>query len=289
VLLSDVPITVVHQTKVLKTKGSNALVADSGTLNAGGAAVAAFAYQYAVDRTSMGRGSGFSGVTAQTGVTFNWPIRTAKKDYPGWVSDTQSAIPLKYSGTAKHGGVSTYVFTTSMQPKAITDPATLKSLPASLPKATFAQLAGSLGLPATQAGALAQVLPTLPDPVPFNYTYQVDATYWVEPATGIIVDVSEHEVRSLALKVGAALVPVTPVMDITYKSSPAQLAVAAKDANHKAGLVNLAYRTLPLILLIAGLALLALGVLVRATGRRRPVEAPTATVAADSVELISTP
>jgi hypothetical protein len=270
VLIQNAPISLVHTTKVLKTKGSNALVSDAGTLKVSGKALAGFDYRYAVDRTSMGAGSGFDGVVKQTGITFNWPIRTQKHDYPGWVSDTNTAIPLKYTGTAKHGGLSTLVYTTTMKPTLVTDPQTLKELPAALPKATIAQLAGSLGLPAAQLGALQQVLPTLADPVPFSYTYQVDATYWIEPATGIIVDLQEHEVRTLALKVGSDLVPITPVMDISYTSSPTELAASVKDARHKADLVNLAYKTLPLILLVAGIVLLLGGLILAAVRTNRP-------------------
>lgn len=277
VLLQKVPISVTHRTKVLQTKGGNALVADSGSVTAAGSSVGGFDYRYAVDRTDMGRGSGFRGTTAQTGVTFNWPIRTQKHDYPGWVPDTQTTVPLRYAGTTTHGGLSTYVFTTTSQPSPITDPQTLAALPTGLPKATLAQLAAGLGLAPTQLGALQQVLPTLPDPVPFNYTYQVKATYWVEPSTGTIVDLQEQEVRTLALKVGSNLVPVTPVMDISYTSSPAQLASAVSDARHDANLVKLVYTRLPLILLIAGLVLTLLGGLGLAARRRHRSEPPQGT------------
>jgi hypothetical protein len=270
VLLTDVPISLSHRTKVLATKGDNALVSDSGTVTAGGSQVAGFQYRYAVDRTDMGRGSGFAGVVSQSGVTFNFPVRTAKHDYPGWVSDTQSTLPLTYEGTAKRGGLSTYVFRTDGKPAPITDPETLKALPPSLPKATLAKLAAGLGLDAGQLSGLTQALPSLPDPVPFSYTYGVTATYWVEPATGEIVDLQEREIRSVAIKVGGTLVPITPVLDISYTSTPAGLASAVKDARGDARLVNLVYRTLPLILFAVGLVALLAGAAGLLLGRRRP-------------------
>jgi hypothetical protein len=100
------------------------------------------------------------------------------------------------------------------------------------------------------------VLPSLPDPVRFHYTFRTVATYWVEPTTGEIVDLRERDVRSLVVKVNKQLVPVTPVLDMTYTSSPAQLAVAVKQARHDAGQLNLVYRTVPLAALLAGLALM---------------------------------
>ena len=270
VLLTGVPISLSHRTKVLAAHGANALVSDSGTVTAAGSPVAGYQYDYAVDRTSMGRGSGFGGVVAQTGVTFNFPIRLAKHDYPGWIPDTRSTVPLTYQGTASHAGLSTYVFRTSSKPTLITDPEVLKALPASLPKATLIRLAAGLNLPASQLGAVAAAFPSLPDPVPFSYTYQVSATYWVEPATGEIIDLQEQEIRSLALKIGGTLVPITPVLDISYTSTPTGLAAAVHDARHDSRLINLVYSTLPVILLAVGL----LGMLAGACGlllhRRRP-------------------
>ena len=273
VLLTGVPISLSHRTKVLATSGSNALVSDSGTVSAAGSLVAGYQYSYAVDRTSMARGTGFSGsagLVAQTGVTFNFPIRMAKHDYPGWIPDTRSTVPLTYQGTANHAGLSTYVYRTSSQPTLITDPEVLKSLPASLPKATLIRLAAGLNLPASQLGAVAAAFPSLPDPVPFSYTYQVSATYWVEPTTGEIIDLQEHEVRSLALKIGGTLVPITPVLDISYTSTPTGLAAAVHDARHDSRLINLVYWTAPVILLAVGLLGLLAGTCGLLLGRRRP-------------------
>ena len=272
VLLKDVPITVGHHTKVLAAKGSNALVADSGSVLVDGKAVAGFDYQYRVNRTSMDRGTGFAdskGVVTQTGVTFNWPIRTQKHDYPAWISDTQGTTPLRYAGTAKHGGIETYVFKANLAPSPITDPETLKSLPTGLPKATFAALAGSLDLGAGAQGQLQQILPSLPDPVPFAYTYGLAATYWVEPASGEVIDLQERETSTLGIKVGGQVVPVTPVLDISYSASPAQLAASVKTARHDGGLVRLAYVRLPAYLAIGGGALLVLGLGSLLLGRRR--------------------
>jgi hypothetical protein len=273
-LLHHVPVSLTHRTRVLQTNGNDALVADSGTILANGSPVGGFDYRYAVDRTDMNRGSGFADVVKQSGVTFNFPIHTARHDYPGWVPDTQSTVPLSFAGTARHDGLDTYVFTTHSKPTLVTDPETLKALPAALPKATVTALAGTLGLPAGTLGALKQLLPTLPDPVPFSYTFQTVATYWVEPTTGEIVDLRERDVRTLALKVGDQLVPVTPVLDMTYTSSPASLTAAVEQARHDAGQINLIYRTLPLTAFAAGLVLVLGGTSGFLVGRRRRAAAP---------------
>jgi Porin PorA len=269
VLLRNVPITTTHTTKVLETNGSNALISDAGKLLVAGSPVAGFDYRYAVDRTSMDRGSGYKNVVRQSGITFNWPIRTAKRNYVGWVSDTQSTTPLVYAGTAKRGGLSTYMFTATTAPAPLTDPATLKDLPQSLPKATLIALSAGLGLDATKLGALAKALPQLADPVPFSYTYAMTATYWVQPDSGEVVDVQERETRTLAIKIGPDVLPVTPVLDISYASSPAELAASVKDARHDGNLVTRMYVTLPGALGFAGVTLLLVGVIALAVSRRR--------------------
>jgi hypothetical protein len=268
-LITNVPITTTHTTKVLDTKGKNALVSDAGKLKVAGATVGGFDYRYAVNRTTMGRGSGFPNVVRQSGITFNWPIRTAKKNYTGWISDTQGTTPLRYAGTAKRDGLSTYVFTAATKAAPVTDPATLKTLPASMPKATLVALATGLGLSPTILGSLQQILPSLPDPVPFSYSYAMKATYWVEPRTGEVVDLTEHETRTLALKIGPAIVPVTPVVDVTYHAAPGQVAASVKTARHDANLVTLVYKTLPLGLAVGGAALLLVGLVGLALTRRR--------------------
>jgi hypothetical protein len=276
-VLRNVPITVTHRTRVLATKGGNALVSDAKSVQAGGRTVAAVDQRYAVDRTDLTRGSGYPDVVEQSGITFNWPIRAQAHDYTGWVSDTRRTAPLHYTGRAERGGVPTYVFTTTTAPAAITDPQVLASLPASEPKAALPQLAAGLDLPAAQLAQLVSVLPSLPDPVRLSYTYQVSATYWVQPSSGIVVDLEQHEVRTLALDVAGLAVPVTRVMDISFTSPAATLAAAAADARDRGNAVTLIYGRLPLGLLVAGLVLLLAGGVARfgfGGGRRTPGHTP---------------
>jgi hypothetical protein len=270
VLLTNAPITVVHHTKVLGTSGDNALVSDAKTVRTGGTTVAAVDYRYAVNRTDMGEGAGYSGVVKQTGITFNWPIRTQQKDYTGWVADTGRTTVLHYKGTATRGGVQTYVFTANTQVAPITDPQLLSQLPTSMPKAALVQLAGGLGLPSDQLAGLQQLLPALPDPVKFAYNYQATATYWVAPDSGIVVDATEHQVRTIALVTGTTAVPVTRVLDLTFTSPPATLAAAAQDARDKGDAVTLAYVTLPIALASGGVLFVLLGVVGLFMSRRRP-------------------
>lgn len=275
VLRSDVPITVVHRTKVLETKDGNALVSDGKTVTAGSTTVAAVQYRYAVDRTSLAAGSGFSDVVEQHGITFNWPVRTNDHSYTGWISDTHATTTLSYKGTAKRGGLTCAVFTTTTKPAPITDSQVLGALPAGLPKQALAGLVGALGLPAATVAAVQAALPTLPDTIPLQYTYQVGATYWVAPTSGIVVDLEQHEVRSLVMTIGGQAMPAIPVMDLTFSDTPATLTAAVQDARDKASGIDLLYRWLPLWLAVGGGVLVLAGVAWMAfPGRRRPTAGP---------------
>jgi hypothetical protein len=272
-LLHNQPVSVLHHVTVVDTKGGNALVNENKRVTLFNEAIANVTHRYAVDRKDMQRGSGFSDVTAQTGVTFNWPIHTKKQNYTGWVSDTQQTTQLVYSGEAKRGGVDTYVFKATVPQARITDPAELKSLPASMPKSLLDQMTPSLGMSLDQLKELGKLLPKLPDPVPFGYLFSATSTYWVAPDSGLVVDVSAREVRTSGFLMSGQVVPVGPVLDFTYTSPPLTLKAAAGDAKDTASKMKLISSTVPLVSLIAGSAIIVILLGVAAI-RRRP-ETPT--------------
>ncbi len=268
-VLRDLPVGVTHRTKVLDTKGDSALVSDTKTVTASGRTIAASDDRYAVDRTLLTAGSGFTGVVAQRGLTFNWPIRTQAKDYPGWVPDTGRTTTLTYTGKANRGGVPTYVYTAKTAAQPITDQQVLAGLPKGLPKASLASLATGLGLPAATLARLTAVLPRLPDPVPLSYTYQADATYWVAPDSGIVVDIAQHEVRSAVLTLAGTTTPLAAVMDLRFTAPAVTVSQAGKDARDSAKGIRLLYRTLPWSLTVLGFALVVVGLVTRRRGSLR--------------------
>jgi hypothetical protein len=113
----------------------------------------------------------------------------------------------------------------------------------------------------------APLLATLPANVPLAYTYQVNATYYVAPASGVVVDLTQHEVRSAGIS-GAQGLPTFPVADITFTSTPASLQAAAKDARDKGNQISLVESTLPWSLGLAGGFLLLAGLGMYVVGRR---------------------
>lgn len=268
-LLRNQPVTVQHRVTVTDTSGNNAKVVEKKLVTIPGATVAAVTHSYAVDRKTIGRGSGFSDVTAQTGVTFNWPIHTKKHNYTGWVSDTQSTTQLVYSGEATRGGVKTYVFKTDVPSTRISDPAELKGMPATMSKETLNTLTPSLGMSIDQLKALSTTLSKLPDPVPFGYLFKATTTFWVAPDSGVVVDVASHEVRTSGFLVGGQVVPVGPILDFSYSSPASTLKAAATDAKDKASQMQLISTTIPVIALTTGAVLLLVVIGLAIVSRRR--------------------
>lgn len=274
-ILKNLPATVTHTVKVVDTTAHNALVTDRKAVSVAGQKIADYTDRYAVDRKNMGHGTGFSGVTAnQTGITFNWPIDTKKHNYTGWSSDAQKTVTLHYVGTAKRGGIDTYVFTDSLATSKITNEVELEGLPQSLPKSALASLAPSLGLSAAQLQQMATVLPTLPDPIPLAYTISATGQYWVAPDSGLIVDTNKHEVRTVNVTVAGQLVPIAPVLDLTYSAPASTLAAAVKDAKDKASSMTLIRTTLPAIAGGVGILFVIVGAALL-VGRRRTPAVPS--------------
>lgn len=274
-LLHNQPVSVVQHVTVVDTKGNNALVSENKMVTLQNSSIANVTHRYAVDRKTLARGDGFTGVTGQTGVTFNWPIHTKKQNYTGWVSDTQSTTPLVYSGEAVRGGVKTYVFKATVPATQITDPAELKGLPASMSKATLMRMTPALGLSVDQLKGMSSVLSSLPDPVPFGYIFSATSTYWVAPDSGVVVDVAAHEVRSAGFATGGPVVPLSSVLDITYTSPPLTLKAAASDAKDKAAQMEMIATTIPLAALATGGALVLVLIGTAIVTRRRTSTPPT--------------
>ena len=277
-LLHNQPVTVIHHVKVLKTTAGNALVSENKKVTLQNHAIADVTHRYAVDRKTIGRGSGFTDVIAQTGVTFNWPIHTKKQNYTGWVSDTQQTTQLVYSGVATRGGVKTYVFKATVPPTRITDPAELKGLPASMSKATLNSMTPALGLTIDQLKGLSTTLGQLPDPVPFGYLFSATSTYYVAPDSGVVVDVTSHEVRTSGFIVAGQVLPVGAVLDFSYSAPTLTLKAAADDAKDKASQMTLISSTIPLVSLILGIvivvALAGVAMVRRPRGPAAPTTAP---------------
>jgi hypothetical protein len=174
-------------------------------------------------------------------------------------------------------GLTTYVYEAKVPPTKIVDDQILATLPKALPLSLLKLLGQAGTLPPAQAAQLAQILPRLPDPVPLAYALQDDSLFWIDPSTGLVIDVqrTQQRVAEIALP-GTAPVPLLPAVAVVYHDSAASSAQAADDARHGRTVIRWLGVYLPIILLVFGVVMLALAGLLRG---RRPPTAPAAPAA----------
>jgi hypothetical protein len=281
-LRTNVPVSAQRQVRVLATDGDMAEVSDVRSLSAGdGQPLGRTEATYAVDRSSLQAAPDAPAewnVVDHEGLTVTWPIGAEQRDYTGWVNETQTTTTLRYAREESKGGVQTYVYESESQAAPVKDEQVLETLPPALPKGVLTTLAGALPMTPETRAQLAQVLPQLADQVSLGYTYQVVSTYWVEPTTGVVVDTQRQEVRSAGISLPDGTVAGSlPVYDVMTAFTQQSVQEAADDASGAKGSIDLFGRTLPLILLIAGLVALAAAVALFLLGRRsRPSPAVSA-------------
>lgn len=272
-IVSNVPVKATTTVDVLASTDSASQVSDKRTLStATGQAIGATSNTYAVDRKSLEATDNHPSdwtVVPHQGLTVSFPIGSQKQDYTGWVSETQTTVPVKYVRDEVHNGITTYVYQADAKASPIKDKQVLGALPAALPVNLLGTLSSALPIPDQLKTALAQALPRLTDPVQLAYTYSSTATYWVEPNTGRVIDVQKEEIRQAGL---AALsgVPGIPVYDVSTRTTAASVNDAVNEAKTDSDNLTTFGKTLPLILLIVGAIALLAGVLLLLLGRRRP-------------------
>jgi hypothetical protein len=274
---TNLPATLTDQVKVLQTSGNSALVEDIRTIKASGSQVVRFDSHYSLNRKTLEATAPHPSnwvVTPAKGLTVSWPLGAKKQTYTGWVPLTNTTTPLRYVGEVKQGGITTYEYHASVPPTPIKNPQVLGSLPASLPTSLVPKLIAGGVITPGQAASLATVFPHATT-IPLAYTYQASNTYFVAPATGLVINVSNNETETAAVRLPTgALAPVTPVLSDSYHASPSSLSAAVSDANSGSGAITAFGVALPLALLVIGslLVLLAILLWMRKRSRGRPVD-----------------
>lgn len=274
---TGLPAKLSDQVKVLQTSGNTALVQDTRTITTAGSVVGKTTSKYAVDRKSLEATTSHPGdwnVTAAKGLTVNWPLGAKQQNYTGWVYLTQTTTPLKYVKQAQQGGISTYEYQATVPPTPIKNPQVLGSLPKALPATLLPRIEASGIISPKVVAGLAKVFPHARS-IPLAYTYQATNTYWVAPATGLVVNVStnETEVGGIALP-GGRIIPMFPVLADSYHASPASLQAAVSDANNGSSTISTWGVTVPIAAAAVGFLLVVLAVILwmRGRSRGRPVD-----------------
>ena len=268
----DLPATISETVKVLQTSGNTALVQDTRNIAVAGSTVGQTVSPYALDRQTLEATSSHPGnwsVIPATGLTVSWPLGAKQQNYTGWVYQTDTTTTLKYISQVQQGGINTYEYQATVPPTAIKNPQLLASLPKSLP-ATLLPSLGAAGLISpTVLASLAQAFPHATS-VPLAYTYQSANTYYVAPATGLVVNVNnnETEMGGIALPSGK-VIPVLPVLAYTYHASPASLSAAVNDANSGSSAITTWGVTVPIAAAAVGFVLLVLAIFLWMRGGTR--------------------
>jgi hypothetical protein len=286
---SKVPITAQEHVRVISTPGRTAVVTDDTSLAAaGGTKLAMSAHTWAVDRKTLDAAPVPAGSAAQPheGLVVGFPLAPKPHNYPYWDSSTQTRGTANYQRTERHGGRRTYVYTVHAS-GALKDTALAAGLPATLPKAVLLGLAGTL--PAAVRDGLTASAALLPDQLPLSYAATGDSTYWVDTATGYVVDVQQKQTVVASIPLGAAGVPLPPVFAVDMHFTPESIDATSRDAATADRGLFLIGTAVPaaLLALAALLVLLSAWLAVRRKGRPAgrsatvPAAAPTAVGASD--------
>jgi Porin PorA len=274
---TGLPATLTDNVLTQQTSGNTALIQDHRTISTSGTKVASTTWHYAVNRQTLEATSSHPSnwsVTPAKGLTVSWPFGAKKQNYTGWVPLTHTTTPLKYVTQAQQGGITTYEYHATVPPTRITDRQSLAGLPTSLPVALVPRLAAAGLITPSQVSGLSAAFPRATT-IPLGYTYQASNNYFVDPNTGLVINVSnnESEVGGILLPTGT-IIPILPVLAYSYHATPASLSAAANDASNGNSVITTLGVSLPITAAVIGFLLLVLAVLLwmRGRSRGRPVE-----------------
>ncbi len=241
--------------------------------------------RYAIDRKTMesvesGYPSDWASKegfwSARRGLALGWPMDSDKKTYSGWSDDYGAIVPLEFVAEEDHAGINTYHFHSASGPQLILPEVVTSSLhlPTELPKEQLTALLQGTG----NTQLVAMIGPLLQqwtgETVPLEYYYAYEGDYWVEPATGVLIDTQKHELRKVGLGADVlAMVPLLanmseeqrdalriPVLDFTYQGRADSVKDAKADAEDAKSKLNMYGMILPVAAIGVGLILLIVGV-----------------------------
>jgi hypothetical protein len=142
-------------------------------------------------------------------------------------------------------------------------------LPKALPTALLGRISAAGLIPAADIAALGHAFPGA-TAIPVKYTYQAANTYWVDPNTGLVINVANNEVETGVIALpGGKLVPIFPILSDTYHASPASLTQAVNDAKSGSTTISTWGVTVPIICLCIGFVLVVAAVVLWLLGRNR--------------------
>ncbi|MBV2362144.1 DUF3068 domain-containing protein [Streptomonospora nanhaiensis] len=174
----------------------------------------------------------------QSGQIYKFPFLTEQRDYEFFDTTSRLTRPITFEGVEEVNGVETYRFEQVIEDVKIGE----RTLPADL-----------LGM--DQEGD-----------VTGDEMYSITRTYWIEPTTGAPIGLSEDQHRAVVVDGEERLV----LFDGEMVWDEQTIENNIENARQGMTVLPLLRTTLPIVLLVAGVALVALGgVLMIGTGDRR--------------------
>jgi len=273
VAAGTVPLTASRQYVSSSTDGNTAVVTRILNRSIIGKAAPESQVKYAVDRGSFESTTppaGSSGVTESQGLIFTLPLHpSTTASYRLWDEATAKAFPLTYQGTATVKERDTFRYA-SAATGTVADSATLGLAP-SFTRGQITSLGPVLAsqLPEQLRSALPAILAGLPSTVPVTWTSAMDSTIWADTTTGAPIRVQSTQKISGGISVLGQTISV-PVATLTLATTSASEQKIADDAASNASKLTLVGTTIPLILLILGVVLLALAIVLAVRAGRHP-------------------
>lgn len=178
-----------------------------------------------------------------SGQGFVWPIGAQRHNYVLFDPTLVKPMPATYAGTSTVSGLTTYRYVENV---AAQKDGTLTTVPGSL------------------VGVKNQLEVTLPE------YYQSVNTYWIDPVTGVPVNIEQNETLTLRDSTGAIrLHEFHADLKLNAKSIATQVSTARSNASK----INLVSTILPLALLILGIVAMGVAIVLAARhpgSRRKP-------------------
>ena len=169
--------------------------------------------------------------TVQTGVLgYVFPIGTKKQTYDLFDITLNKPVPFVYTGTTTVNGISAYVFTNNVPPTQI----------------------GTLTVPGSLVNSTASSV-TAPE------YYSNHVTYDVDPTTGALIDVNEHDVQTLDSP--GTTTPVLTLINSDLVMTPASVTQVVGLDNNGRNELTLLNLILPIVLGVVGAIVLVVGLL----------------------------
>jgi DUF3068 family protein len=184
--------------------------------------------------------NGDSSVQQRGYVGYVFPIGTKKQAYQVFDTTLDKPVPFPYAGTATVRGIQTYKYTEDIAPVQVAT----QTVPGSL----VGESAASVTLP--------------------EY-YEMHLIYYVDPTTGALINVQEHQTMTLRNPTTGAQALV--LFDADLKVTPSALTTIVKLDSNGRNELTLLKVILPIVLGVVGLIALIVG-LILGRGRRPMVE-----------------